>query len=108
MEATMTRKKDGQRFTRTLRAIAAAAGLAALAIMATARNAPRSPVTRIAIAHELSRLDGSHLSVQAVEVTYGPGGASSPHSHPCPVVVYVLEGAVRTRVHGEAEKVYRA
>jgi len=43
-----------------------------------------------------------------VEVRYGPGGYSLPHAHPCPVVGYVVEGALRMQVKGEPEAVYRA
>ncbi len=63
---------------------------------------------RVAFAHALPRLDGGHLEVKLVEVVYGPGQASSPHSHPCPVIGYVTEGALRTQVKGEPEVIYRA
>ncbi len=43
-----------------------------------------------------------------VEVTYAPGESSPPHSHPCPVIAYVLEGAVRSKVKGGNEAVYKA
>jgi len=63
---------------------------------------------RLVIAQALPRLDGDHLKLRLVEVSYGPGGSSEPHSHPCPVVGYVIEGALRTQVRGQAEVVYRA
>jgi quercetin dioxygenase-like cupin family protein len=63
---------------------------------------------RIAFSHSLPDLDGRHLKVTLVEVTYGPGEYSKPHSHPCPVIVYVLEGALRTQVKGEPEATYKA
>jgi quercetin dioxygenase-like cupin family protein len=63
---------------------------------------------RIAFAHALPRLDGTHLKATIVEVTYGPGGSSPPHSHPCPVIGYVIEGALRTQVKGEAVAIYKA
>jgi quercetin dioxygenase-like cupin family protein len=63
---------------------------------------------RIAISHDLPKMDGEHLKATAVEVTYGPGGFSKQHSHPCPVIGYVIEGAYRTQVKGEPEAVYRA
>jgi quercetin dioxygenase-like cupin family protein len=56
----------------------------------------------------LPKLDGGHLSARIVEVVYGPGGASSPHSHPCPVIGYVLEGAIRIQVKGQPEAIYKA
>ncbi|MGH9764773.1 MAG: cupin domain-containing protein [Blastocatellia bacterium] len=63
---------------------------------------------RIAFSHPLPRMDGNHLAVTVVEVTYGPGESSPPHSHPCPVVGYVVAGAVRMQVKGEPEKTYKA
>lgn len=63
---------------------------------------------RIAFSHALPHLDGTQLKATIVEVTYGPGGSSPPHSHPCPVIGYVIEGALRTQVKGEAEAIYKA
>ena len=63
---------------------------------------------RIGFSHTLPRLDGAHLKATVVEVTYGPGESSPPHSHPCAVIGYVMEGALRTQVEGEAEAVYKA
>src|SRR4030095_8311309 len=58
--------------------------------------------------HALEPMDGAHLKVTLVEVTYGPAESSKPHSHPCPVIGYVIEGAFRTQVRGEKEVVYTA
>ena len=63
---------------------------------------------RIVISQSLPKLDGDHLKVILVEVNYGPGEASSPHSHPCAVIGYVAEGALRTQVKGEPERTYGA
>jgi quercetin dioxygenase-like cupin family protein len=63
---------------------------------------------RVTFTHALPNLDGRHLKATVVEVTYGPGESSNPHSHPCAVIGYVLEGALRTQVQGEPEAVYRA
>jgi quercetin dioxygenase-like cupin family protein len=41
-----------------------------------------------------------------VEVAYAPGAASVAHSHPCPVVAYVVSGAIRSQVKGEPAAVY--
>ena len=62
---------------------------------------------RVAFTHALPDLDGRHLKATVVEVTYGPGESSNPHSHPCAVIGYVLEGTLRTQVQGEREAVYR-
>jgi quercetin dioxygenase-like cupin family protein len=53
-------------------------------------------------------MDGGHLKATVVEVNYGPGESSQPHSHPCPVIGYVIAGALRTQVRGEKEAVYKA
>ena len=63
--------------------------------------------TRIVFSQSLPQLDAAHLKVTTVEVTYPPGGASAPHSHPCPVIGYVLRGAVRMQVKGAPVSVYR-
>jgi quercetin dioxygenase-like cupin family protein len=56
--------------------------------------------------HSLPSLQGDHLKVTLVEVTYAPGNSSPPHSHPCPVVGRVIEGSVRMGVKGEPEQTY--
>jgi quercetin dioxygenase-like cupin family protein len=68
----------------------------------------KQPRGRVAFARALPALDGAHLKVTLVEVTYGPGEFSHAHSHPCPVVGYVIAGAVRMQVKGEKQTIYRA
>jgi quercetin dioxygenase-like cupin family protein len=63
---------------------------------------------RILLSKPLSKLDGDHLRAVLMEVRYGPGEASSPHSHPCAVIGYVVEGTLRTQVKGEPEMIYKA
>jgi quercetin dioxygenase-like cupin family protein len=63
---------------------------------------------RILLSKSLSKLDGEHLKAMLVEVRYGPGEASPPHSHPCAVVGYVVQGAIRSQVNGAPEAVYTA
>jgi quercetin dioxygenase-like cupin family protein len=63
---------------------------------------------RVSFSHDLPPLHGDKLSVTVVEVNYGPGESSTPHSHPCPVIVHVLEGTLRTQGKGEPEAVYKA
>ena len=63
---------------------------------------------RLALAHALPKLDGTHLRASVVEVRYGPGESSLQHSHPCSVVGYVVDGAIRTQVKGEPEAIYKA
>ena len=54
------------------------------------------------------KMNGETLDASLVEVTYPPGGSSSAHRHPCPVVGYVLEGALRMKLDGQPERVVRA
>lgn len=58
--------------------------------------------------HSLPQLDGSHLRATVVEVNYAPGEADKPHSHPCTVIGYVGQGAIRFQVKGGTEAVYKA
>src|SRR5271166_2110077 len=63
---------------------------------------------RVVLSKELPTLDGKHLKAILVEVDYGPGESSPPHSHPCAVIGYVVEGALRTQVKGQPERIYKA
>jgi quercetin dioxygenase-like cupin family protein len=58
--------------------------------------------------HALPNVPGK--SVRGVLVEYGPGGSSRSHTHPSSAFIYatVLEGAIRSKVNDEPEKVYRA
>lgn len=90
---------------------AAASGYAAHAQAQTAAasaQASSAKQVRVAFTQPLPPLDGSHLKATVVEVTYGPGASSAPHSHPCPVIVYVVKGTLRAKVKGEPEAVYHA
>lgn len=72
------------------------------------RPAHQAATARPVFSHELPSLDGRHLKVTIVEVAYGPGGSSPAHSHPCPVIGHVVQGALRTQVKGEPEAIYRS
>ena len=63
---------------------------------------------RPVISQALPALQGDHLKVVLLEVRYEPGEVSLPHSHPCALVGYVVEGALRTQVQGQAEMIYKA
>lgn len=52
-------------------------------------------------------MDGHRLRATLITVHYGPGEASTPHTHACPVLVYVLEGKLRSEVKGQQETVYK-
>jgi quercetin dioxygenase-like cupin family protein len=62
---------------------------------------------RAPFSHALPLLDGKHLKATVVEVTYAPGESDPAHSHPCAVIVYVIEGSYRSQVKGQAEAIYR-
>jgi quercetin dioxygenase-like cupin family protein len=62
---------------------------------------------RVAISHALPRMDANHLDAKVIEVTYPPGASSPAHSHPCAVLAYVAEGAIRSQVNDEPERVYK-
>jgi quercetin dioxygenase-like cupin family protein len=72
------------------------------------QRAEKCERARIVLAEALPNMDGGHLKATVVEVNYGPGESSQPHSHPCPVIGYVIAGALRTQVRGEQEAVYKA
>jgi quercetin dioxygenase-like cupin family protein len=93
-----------------IRISSAAAVLCALAIgsqlawtqdPAHASHAGKTERARVAAFRDLPTLNGNRLKVTLVEVNYGPGESSPPHSHPCPVVGYVVSGAIRTQVKGD-------
>lgn len=58
--------------------------------------------------HALPEMDGKNLKVHIVDVPYAPGETSTAHTHPCPVIGYVVSGAIRHKVKGEPEAVYHA
>lgn len=63
---------------------------------------------RMVLSQALPKLASEHLTAALVEVSYGPGAGSAPHSHPCPVIGYVVEGALRSQVKGQPETIYKA
>ncbi len=56
----------------------------------------------------LPHLEGDSLRTVLLDVTYAPGDSSLPHRHPCPVVGYVTQGALRLQLEGGAERVVHA
>lgn len=65
------------------------------------------PRARLAFSHSLPALDGDRLKTTVLEVNYGPGESSMPHSHPCAVIGYVTRGSIRTQVKGQLETIVR-
>jgi quercetin dioxygenase-like cupin family protein len=68
----------------------------------------KATAVRVGLSQSLPPMKADSLKITVLEVTYAPGAASPPHSHPCPVVAYIVSGAVRTQVKGGPEAVYGA
>lgn len=68
----------------------------------------RGAQVRDVFSHNLPPMNGKDLTVKVSEVTFAPGASSAPHRHPCPVVVYVLSGAMRMQVKGQPAGIYKA
>jgi len=75
---------------------------------ASTSRGPTKDRARTLLSKALPKLNSDHLKAVLLEVSYGPGEASSPHSHPCAVIGYVVEGSLRTQVKGEPEMIYKA
>ncbi len=105
MPSTRMRRKIA---VATLSGGLAAAYLVSSLALASGASGQSQDRARTLLAQSLPKLSGDHLKAVMVEVRYGPGGASAPHSHPCPVIGYVVEGAIRTQVKGGPETIYKA
>lgn len=57
---------------------------------------------------DLNAYAGGDLLLSVGEVTLAPGAAGTPHRHPGPTFVYVLEGSVEIELEGSPAKIYRA
>jgi quercetin dioxygenase-like cupin family protein len=84
-----------------------------LNLSALSQTPPQTPAqkhdrARVVRAASLPALDGNRLRATLVEVHYGPGESSPPHSHPCAVMGYVVQGSIRTQVEGEPLEIYKA
>ncbi len=63
---------------------------------------------REVLAQSLPPLNGDRIKSTVLEITYPPGGSSRPHRHPCPVIGYVIAGALRTAVNSAPEMIVHA
>jgi quercetin dioxygenase-like cupin family protein len=70
--------------------------------------ADKNPKITLVYEHALPNVPGK--SIKGVLVEYGPGVASSAHTHPRSAFIYatVLEGAIRTSVNNGPVVTYRA
>jgi quercetin dioxygenase-like cupin family protein len=104
----MTSKRMWVTLAITIVCIAATSALAVTKRTAASAAEEKRERARVAFSHDLPRMNGDKLNIKIVEVNYGPGESSKPHSHPCAVIGYVVEGTLRTQVKGEPEAVYKA
>jgi quercetin dioxygenase-like cupin family protein len=104
----MTAYGMASRVTAAVACVVAAGFLGRSQARSDMQHAEKSERARIVLTEALPKMDGEHLKSTLVEVNYGPGESSAPHSHPCPVIGYVVAGRLRTQVRGEAEAAYRA
>jgi quercetin dioxygenase-like cupin family protein len=80
-----------------------------LLLQAAASNANAQPSQPGAVfQQDLPNLNMDDWQVTVSEITQAPGQAGKPHRHPGFVLVYILEGAVVTKVSGQPEKTYTA
>jgi len=54
------------------------------------------------------KLDGKDAAMTMVEVSFDPGGAGSPHRHPGPAFVYVVEGTYELGIDDQPTRIYKA
>jgi quercetin dioxygenase-like cupin family protein len=100
-----------QRTLRFLLLLGLAAAIGTVVLLATRFSSAQSgakPKDPTPFSHSLPQLDGSKLRAIVVEVNYAPGEADKPHTHPCTVIGYVAQGAIRFQVRGGPETVYKA
>ena len=88
---------------RTAVVIALAAGCA----RASSETLPQDATVKVVTAQAIPSLNGAKLKATVIEVSYPPGGSSSAHRHPCPIIGYILEGSFRTQVEGGQVTVYK-
>ena len=64
-------------------------------------------VTQLSQRDIIEKLDGKDASATVVEVTFEPGQEDTPHRHPGPAFVYVLEGEYEHAIDDEPVKKYK-
>jgi len=63
---------------------------------------------KLIITQQLARMGTGDLKATVIQVHYGPDERSIAHSHGCPVIVYVLNGTLRTQIKGRPVEYYGA
>jgi quercetin dioxygenase-like cupin family protein len=77
-----------------------------LAPVATAATPASNRVQTVLTTPLPPHMQGNTLRATVITVNYGPGESSPLHMHACPVIVYVLEGRIRSKVGGLPEAIY--
>lgn len=90
-----------------MRRLAPALTILAGCARASSETVPQDAAVKVVTAQALPSLRGTTLKATVLEVSYPPGGSSSAHRHPCPVIGYILEGRYRTQVEGSPITVYQ-
>jgi len=86
----------------------AGAGLtrAGFAQVKPAQTPARGPENPTIFERDLPDVNMHNWTVTVREISYGPGDSSAAHRHPGITIVYVLEGAVVSKVGTGPEKTY--
>jgi quercetin dioxygenase-like cupin family protein len=90
--------------------VGVAIGIAGLAIAHSEDNASgKGEQVKVLASYDVKeKLDGKDATVTMVEVTFGPGQAGTPHHHPGPAFVYVIEGTYELGIDDRPTKIYKA
>jgi len=84
--------------------------LSVFCLQTGAQHSPAAPMKSVPpmFTHTLPDLDGHHLLVDFFELNYAPGQSTPPHTHPCPIIAHIAEGAMRIQIQGQPPHVYKA
>jgi quercetin dioxygenase-like cupin family protein len=76
---------------------------------ALAQHAAQGGLTHKVLMEQVlaEKLDGKEAKVTVWELERAPGTAGTPHRHPGPVFVYVLDGQLESQVEGQPRRVYK-
>ena len=80
-------------------------------VILAAQNAPggdtKATADRVVLSRSLPPMKGTELKITVLEVAYAPARLRHRTVTPCPVIAYVVSGAIRSQVKSEPEAVYR-
>jgi quercetin dioxygenase-like cupin family protein len=93
---------------RTLLALAAGLGVGVGGMALARHHDDGEKVREVSVTDIKEKLDGKDAKATAVEVTFEPGQAGTPHRHPGPGFGYVLEGEYEWAINDQPAKVLKA